>query len=296
MAAGMVAASSDLQGVENPCWVLSSVQDGFRPSQVDGSSRSSEGVPIGSPLSTTEVVFTGPPIGSSLSPIGVDFPSVSDGVELLVDKVTKQRNMAGFSDSHLQQHRGDEDRRSVMMDELALVVRPETGSAEVPVENGVNPEIGSDGVIPMPEEVSAWVLSRINELFGLVNTLLENSRNTAQKDLSIQRYVVIPLSPNNGLIGWVPNCDTLHHLIRSIEMLERSAKDANLNQGSRLLVQDRFFVCSSMIVLWQILLKSANFEELKNLNSICFYAPAYVKRRGWMNVNQMPKWLVVRGP
>ena len=25
---------------------------------------------------------------------------------------------------------------------------------------------------------------------------------------------VIPLSPNSGLIGWVPNCDTLHALIR----------------------------------------------------------------------------------
>ena len=52
------------------------------------------------------------------------------------------------------------------------------------------------------------------QLFGLVNTLLENSRKTAEKDLAIQRYSVIPLSPNSGLIGWVPNCDTLHHLIR----------------------------------------------------------------------------------
>ncbi|KAL7584721.1 hypothetical protein Lser_V15G44696 [Lactuca serriola] len=28
-----------------------------------------------------------------------------------------------------------------------------------------------------------------------------------------QRYEVIPLSPNSGLIEWVPNCDTLHQLI-----------------------------------------------------------------------------------
>lgn len=62
-----------------------------------------------------------------------------------------------------------------------------------------------------------WLLSNwfnLLQLFGLVNTLLENSRKTAEKDLSIQRYSVIPLSPNSGLIGWVPNCDTLHHLIR----------------------------------------------------------------------------------
>ncbi|GAB2250292.1 hypothetical protein Droror1_Dr00013651 [Drosera rotundifolia] len=53
------------------------------------------------------------------------------------------------------------------------------------------------------------------QLFGLVNTLLENSRKTSEKDLSIQRYAVIPLASDNGLIGWVPNCDTLHDLRRN---------------------------------------------------------------------------------
>ena len=52
------------------------------------------------------------------------------------------------------------------------------------------------------------------QLFGLVNTMLANDRTTAERDLSIARYAVIPLSPNSGLIGWVPNCDTLHALIR----------------------------------------------------------------------------------
>ncbi|KAK4563470.1 hypothetical protein RGQ29_005828 [Quercus rubra] len=67
---------------------------------------------------------------------------------------------------------------------------------------------------------------RVMQLFGLVNTLLENSRDTQEKDLSIQRYAVIPLSPNSGLIGWVPNCDTLHHLIREY----REARKIALNQ------------------------------------------------------------------
>lgn len=67
---------------------------------------------------------------------------------------------------------------------------------------------------------------RVMQLFGLVNTLLENSRNTAEKDLRIQRYAVIPLSPNSGLIGWVANCDTLHHLIREY----RDARKITLNQ------------------------------------------------------------------
>lgn len=67
---------------------------------------------------------------------------------------------------------------------------------------------------------------RVMQLFGLVNTLLDNSRKTAEKDLSIQRYDVIPLSPNSGLIGWVPHCDTLHHLIREY----RDARKITLNQ------------------------------------------------------------------
>ncbi|KAK9286670.1 hypothetical protein L1049_015071 [Liquidambar formosana] len=67
---------------------------------------------------------------------------------------------------------------------------------------------------------------RVMQLFGLVNTLLENSRKTAEKDLSIERYSVIPLSPNSGLIGWVPNCDTLHYLIREY----RDARKMTLNQ------------------------------------------------------------------
>ncbi|XP_047975858.1 serine/threonine-protein kinase TOR-like isoform X1 [Salvia hispanica] len=73
---------------------------------------------------------------------------------------------------------------------------------------------------------------RVMQLFGLVNTLLGNSRKTAEKDLSIQRYSVIPLSPNSGLIGWKPNCDTLHQLIREY----RDARKITLNQEHKLML------------------------------------------------------------
>lgn len=55
---------------------------------------------------------------------------------------------------------------------------------------------------------------RVMQLFGLVNSLLAQHHTTSRHNLSIQRYAVIPLSPNSGLIGWVPQCDTLHALIR----------------------------------------------------------------------------------
>jgi FKBP12-rapamycin complex-associated protein len=52
------------------------------------------------------------------------------------------------------------------------------------------------------------------QLFGLCNTLMVNDTESYKRHLNIQRYPAIPLSQNSGLIGWVPNSDTLHVLIR----------------------------------------------------------------------------------
>ena len=41
---------------------------------------------------------------------------------------------------------------------------------------------------------------RVMQLFGLVNTMLAHDRVTAERDLSIARYAVIPLSPNSGAL------------------------------------------------------------------------------------------------
>lgn len=42
---------------------------------------------------------------------------------------------------------------------------------------------------------------RVMQLFGLVNAMLSNDRSTAERDLSIARYAVIPLSPNSGEVS-----------------------------------------------------------------------------------------------
>ncbi|EQC27376.1 FKBP12-rapamycin complex-associated protein [Saprolegnia diclina VS20] len=74
---------------------------------------------------------------------------------------------------------------------------------------------------------------RVTQLFGLVNALLINDRTTSKKDLKITRYPVIPLSHNAGIVGWVPNCDTLHQLIRDY----REARKILLNIEHRLMLQ-----------------------------------------------------------
>jgi FKBP12-rapamycin complex-associated protein len=73
---------------------------------------------------------------------------------------------------------------------------------------------------------------RVMQLFGLVNTLLANDHETGRRDFSIRRYAVTPLSHTAGLVGWVPNCDTLHALIR----FHREAKHVPLNIEHKIMV------------------------------------------------------------
>lgn len=74
---------------------------------------------------------------------------------------------------------------------------------------------------------------RVMQLFGLVNTLLQKDPDTFRRNLTIQRYAVIPLSTNSGLIGWVPHCDTLHTLIRDY----REKKKILLNIEHRIMLR-----------------------------------------------------------
>ncbi len=80
------------------------------------------------------------------------------------------------------------------------------------------------------------------QLFGLINMLLSNDRATAENDLSIARYAVIPLSPNSGLIGWVPSTDTLHALIREYR---EARKVCTACQSASKSARCNFMSCSS---------------------------------------------------
>ncbi len=74
---------------------------------------------------------------------------------------------------------------------------------------------------------------RVMQLFGLCNTLLSNDTECFKRHLNIQRYPAIPLSQNSGLLGWVPNSDTLHVLIREY----RDSRKILLNIEHRIMLQ-----------------------------------------------------------
>jgi len=75
---------------------------------------------------------------------------------------------------------------------------------------------------------------RVMQLFGLVNTFLAIDRATAKIELGIVRYAVIPLSPNSGLIQWVPACDTVHAVIKTVgHTFERTRSHAHTRAHAR---------------------------------------------------------------
>ena len=71
------------------------------------------------------------------------------------------------------------------------------------------------------------------QLFGLVNTLLAVDKDSFMRNLHNQRYAVIPLAANVGLLRWVGNSDTLHVLIKDY----RDSQKILLNIEYRLMLQ-----------------------------------------------------------
>jgi FKBP12-rapamycin complex-associated protein len=74
---------------------------------------------------------------------------------------------------------------------------------------------------------------RVMQLFGLVNTLLNNDSESFKRHLNIQKFPAIPLSQNSGLLGWVPNSDTFHNLIKDY----RESRRILLNIEHRIMLQ-----------------------------------------------------------
>ena len=74
---------------------------------------------------------------------------------------------------------------------------------------------------------------RVMQLFGLVNTLLSHDSDSFKRHLNIQPYPAIPLSQQSGLLGWVPNSDTMHNLIKDY----REQRKILLNIEHRIMLQ-----------------------------------------------------------
>lgn len=138
--------------------------------------------------------------------------------------------------------------------------------------------IGSDGVeyrFLLKGHEDLRQDERVMQLFELVNTLFNYDPETFKRRLNIHGYPVIPLSPNSGLIGWVPDCDTLQDLIKEYRESRRILADIerriiydmakeydDLNELQKVEVFENAMDNTTGRDLYQILwLKSRNSEE-----------------------------------
>ncbi|KAJ1725977.1 phosphatidylinositol kinase- protein kinase tor1, partial [Coemansia biformis] len=74
---------------------------------------------------------------------------------------------------------------------------------------------------------------RVMQLFGLINSLLARDTETSRRSLTIERFPVIPLSSNSGLIGFYPNCENINNLLRNY----REAHEQPVNLEQRMALQ-----------------------------------------------------------
>ena len=119
--------------------------------------------------------------------------------------------------------------------------------------------------------------SQAMQLFDLVNTLLSNNRDTTNKNLSINTYSVLPLSQNTGIIGWVPNCDTFHMLIK--EQRAKSNIIPNVEHKTMYSLNPKFETATFMTKL-EIFKEALRVTHGNELNKIL-----------WVKSENCEKWL-----
>ncbi|KAH3683007.1 hypothetical protein WICPIJ_006011 [Wickerhamomyces pijperi] len=117
----------------------------------------------------------------------------------------------------------------------------------------------------------------VMQLFGLVNTLLTDDPECFKRHLDIQQFPAIPLSPKSGLLGWVPNSDTFHVLIKEY----RESRNIILNIEHRIMLQ-----------------MAPNYDNLTVLEKVEVFTYALDNTRGqdlykvlWLKSRSSESWL-----
>ena len=106
---------------------------------------------------------------------------------------------------------------------------------------------------------------RAMQLFNLVNTIMANDKSTSNKNLNIITYSVFPLSPNTGIIGWVPNCDTLNQLIKEHRAMSNIVLSIEHRKIYKLYPKFESSVMINKIEIFQEALNETQGVEINNM-------------------------------
>lgn len=117
---------------------------------------------------------------------------------------------------------------------------------------------------------------RIMQLFGLINSLIIRDPDTSRRNLSIQRYSIIALSQSSGLIGWVPNCDTLHALIRDYREKHRITISEEHTKMQKMVIDIEKLTLMQKVEVFDEALRSTSGDDLRQ--TLWAKSPRSVKR------------------
>ncbi|KAI8799565.1 hypothetical protein BJ742DRAFT_749830 [Cladochytrium replicatum] len=106
---------------------------------------------------------------------------------------------------------------------------------------------------------------RVMQLFGLVNMLLESNQETFKRHLNIVHYSVIPLSQNSGLIGWVPNLDTMHGLIKDYRKQLKIHLDLEYRLMNKMAANYEMLPLLGRVEVFEFALENTTGEDLRRI-------------------------------
>eukprot|EP01125_Pyxidicula_operculata_P012255 TRINITY_DN4020_c0_g1_i2.p1 TRINITY_DN4020_c0_g1~~TRINITY_DN4020_c0_g1_i2.p1 ORF type:complete len:2409 (-),score=332.13 TRINITY_DN4020_c0_g1_i2:1267-8115(-) len=123
---------------------------------------------------------------------------------------------------------------------------------------------------------------RAMQLFALVNTFLESDDITSKNHLSIQRYSVVPLSSETGLIEWLPHSDTIHELLNLYRGSHKISLEAELNFMEQWVTKNEYYSIPLMnkLEVFEYALEKTPGDDLERIL--------------WLNSKSSETWLEKR--
>ena len=106
---------------------------------------------------------------------------------------------------------------------------------------------------------------RVMQLFNLVNTILENETSIKNKNLFINTFSVLPLSHSTGIIGWVPNCDTLHQLIKEKREMSHFIQNNENNKLHKIYPKYETAKFMNKVEIFKDTIKDSKALEIKDM-------------------------------
>ncbi len=106
---------------------------------------------------------------------------------------------------------------------------------------------------------------RVMQLFHLVNTIIESNQSIKNKNLIIDTFPVLPLSQSTGIIGWVPNCDTLHQLIKEKRDMSHTIQNNENNKLHKLYPKYETAKFMNKVEIFRDTLKESKALEIKDM-------------------------------